>query len=249
MSTIPIGRILEKLDQYLNCEDYLAAEKHLDYWLAEAEMLGDDRGSFNLLNEQIGLFRKTVQEEKASIAIQKALALASYLKLDNSVSGATAFLNAATAYKSFGHWEKALPLYEAAQTIYERDLAPDDRRLGGLYNNMALALVDAGKFDEAFQCFLSAVQVMEQVDQGGPECAITWLNIADLKGRTGCTDSEIASCLDRAEELLNSPTVCKDAYFGYVAEKCAPAFEYYGYFAFAEELRVISKRIREGEIK
>ena len=34
---IPISRVLEKLDEHLGRNDYSSAEKHLLYWLGEAE--------------------------------------------------------------------------------------------------------------------------------------------------------------------------------------------------------------------
>jgi hypothetical protein len=34
-------RILSKLDEYLNKNDYSSAERHLKYWLTEAEQTGD----------------------------------------------------------------------------------------------------------------------------------------------------------------------------------------------------------------
>lgn len=252
MNSIPIGRILEKLDQYLNSEDYFGAEKHLGYWISEAEACGDQRGAFAILNEQIGLFRKTLQEGKAMEAVQKALEAVHSLSLDDSVSGATTYINAATAYKCFGNWKESLPLYNAAKRIYERDLPAADRRIGGLYNNMALALADAGEYDEAMRLYLSALQIMENAENGELECAITWLNIAELKERAGSKgelDQEISKCLDQAEKLLCSPEVPRNSFYAFVAEKCAPTFDYYGYFAFAEELRTASAQIRKGDQK
>lgn len=252
MNTVPIGRILEKLDQYLSTEDYSAAEKHLSYWFSEAEACADERGAVAILNEQIGLFRKTLQEEKAMEAVQKTLDTVHRLTLEDSVSGATAFINAATAYKCFGYWDKALPLYEAAKRIYERDLSPMDRRLGGLYNNMALALTDAGAYADAKRLYLSALQVMGNTENGELECAITWLNLAELQERADgeeISEKVIYDCLEHAETCLRAPTVPKNTYYAFVAEKCAPAFDYYGYFAFAEELRITSMHIRKGEAK
>ncbi len=33
---IPMSRIIEKLDEHLSRDDWAAAERHLDYWLADA---------------------------------------------------------------------------------------------------------------------------------------------------------------------------------------------------------------------
>ena len=38
---ISLDRILDKLDGYLHKNDYTSAERHLRYWLAETESVGD----------------------------------------------------------------------------------------------------------------------------------------------------------------------------------------------------------------
>lgn len=53
VTPIPVGRIIDKLDSYLNKNDYDAAERHLRYWLAEAEELynkaiGAENGELSL---------------------------------------------------------------------------------------------------------------------------------------------------------------------------------------------------------
>ena len=59
VTPISVGRMIEKLDSYLNQNDYDAAERHLKYWLTEADAGHDMRGKLTVLNEQIGFYRKT----------------------------------------------------------------------------------------------------------------------------------------------------------------------------------------------
>ena len=42
-------------------------------------------------------------------------------------------------------------------------------------------------------------------------------------------DREIADLMDRALELLETPSLPRDGYYDFVREKCAPAFAHYGY--------------------
>ncbi|MBR6939730.1 MAG: tetratricopeptide repeat protein, partial [Clostridia bacterium] len=109
---IDTGRVIRKLDEYLGRNDYVSAERLLNYWLAEAENESDKRGMLTVTNELIGLYRKTGREKEALTASENALELARELKLDGTVTMGTALVNAATAYKAFGQAEKALPLYE-----------------------------------------------------------------------------------------------------------------------------------------
>ncbi|MCR4614809.1 MAG: tetratricopeptide repeat protein [Clostridiales bacterium] len=244
---VPVSRIIEKLDEHLGRNDYAAAERHLKYWLNEAEILSDDRGAFAVINELIGIYRKCGNRDGAIKASEDVLRLTDDMGLSDSVGGATAYVNAATAYKCFGEWDRALTLYEKARAIYERELPENDGRLGGLYNNMALASSDAGKYDEALQLFEKALKVMGTVKNGELEQAITYLNMAELEERrAGLEDGAeyIYDCLEKAEKLLKTESIPQNGYYAFVAEKCAPTFDYYGWFGFAEELKTLAERIR-----
>ena len=145
--------------------------------------------------------------------------------------------------------QKALPWYEKARAVYERELPAGDCRLGGLYNNTALVLTDLGRFDEAKALYLRALEIMGAAEDGRLEMAVTELNLADLaaasKGLLEAED-EIEAHLDRAEALLEAPGNPRSGYYAFVCEKCAPSFGYYGRFAYAEELQARAKRIYEG---
>ena len=142
VSPIPTRRILEKLDEYLSRNDYLSAEQLLSYWSKEADDRNDMGGKLTVLNEQIGLYRKMNREPEGLQAIKEALALADTLQMENTVTLGTTLINAATGYKAFGMAETALPLYQKAKEICEAVLSPTDTRLGGLYNNMAVTVME-----------------------------------------------------------------------------------------------------------
>ena len=144
--TVPVDRVVRRLDEYLSRNDYDAAQRHLDYWLAEAELVGDRRGRLTVLNERIGLFRKLNRKSEGLEAVREALALARELDLTHTVSMGTTLVNAATALCAFGRSREALPLYEEAQRLYEGILPEADSRLGGLYNtSSAMSFKDADK--------------------------------------------------------------------------------------------------------
>jgi tetratricopeptide (TPR) repeat protein len=141
-----------------------------------------------------------------------------------------------------------LEFFEKARDNYERNLPEDDERLGGLYNNMALALTSCGRYDEALDMFAAALRVMEKQEHGEPEQAITLLNMADaLEAELGPEGAAEAAegYLDRAAELLDTPDLPRNGYYAFVCEKCAPVFGHYGYFAAEEELRKRAKEIQE----
>ena len=244
---ISTDRVLQKLDEHLNKNDYPSAERHLLYWLSEAESIGDGRGELLVRNELMGLYRKLGRKEEALGCVDSALGKIAFLGIENQVGAATTFLNSATVYKAFGMPDKAIPLFERARAVYEDGLDPFDSRLGGLYNNMALALVDLGRFREADELYRKAVCVMER-SGGDLEVAITYLNMASAAdAERGYLESEdtISALLDRAKEILEAHAE-RDGYYAFVCEKCASVFGYYGYFVYESELKERARRIYEG---
>ena len=246
---LSIKQIIDELDARLARNDYISAEAHLRYWIDEAQARGDMRVKLSLLNELMGLCRKVGKREAAYGAAEGALELCSRLGLCGSATEGTTCVNAATVYKSFGDAEKALPLYRRARQIYEATLEKYDSRLGGLYNNMALALVDVGEYAAADELYRRALEVMAHNRYGQLEMAITYLNMANAaEYERGLIAAEeyINDCLDHARELLDTPDIPRNGYYAFVCEKCAPTFGYYGYFLDEREYSQRAQNIYSG---
>ena len=245
---IPQQRVVQKLDDYMSRRDYAGAERHLLYWLGEAERGNDLRGELLVRNELIGHYRKVGDRDNAFKHIERALSLLDALGFSEGVSAGTTYVNSATACSAFGEQERALALFQRARDVYEADARTQKHLLGGLYNNMALCCVALGRHDEAFALYDKAMTVMREVVYGELEQAITCLNMADaVAARDGLEagEGEIFSLLDRAYDLLHTPDVPHNGYYAFVCEKCAPTFSYYGYFLAAQELEQEAKTIYE----
>lgn len=233
--TVPIdtGRMRDKVDEYLSRDDYDGAKRVLSYWLNETVTGNDERGRLSVLNEMMGLYRKCDMSNEALTAAADALECCRRSGLDDTVTGATTYINAATVYKAFGNAQEAIPLYDRAQTIYENNLAPDDERLGGAYNNKGLALTDLHRFDEARIYFHKAIDIMKRIDGKEPEQAISYLNLADVdEAEYGQVDAseKTDALIQKADELLETKGLSYDGNYAFVCEKCAPVFGHYGYF-------------------
>lgn len=239
------NRILTKLDEYLHKNDYASAERHLNYWLSEAQSARDERTELLLQNERMGLYRKLGKREQALECVSAALRSIEAQGIAHQVGAATTLLNCATVYKAFAMADDALPLFEAARAIYEKELDAHDERLGGLYNNMGLCLVDLRRFEQARELYRRALSIMEQTPHGAPEAAITYLNLASAaEAELGAMDADeiIEKYLQSAEERLESVTE-RDGNYAFVCEKCASVFDYYGHFFYANELKERARRI------
>ncbi len=245
---IPQRRVREKLDEYMSHQDYAGAERHLNYWLAEAQQNGDLRGEFFLRGEMMGHYRKTGNKEKAILNANEGLNLIRKLGFENTLSAGTAYVNAATVYDAFGESRRSIELFEKAKAIYEGNLPETDGRLGGLYNNMGLAYMALRRFGAAYEAFLKALDVMGKVENGALEQAITYLNLAnavELEHGLEKGEQKIGQYLDKAAVLLDEPSLPRDGYYTFVCEKCAPTFDYYGYFLVADDLKERARAIYE----
>ncbi len=243
LGRIPVERIINKVDECFNKNDYNEAGRILEYWANESVSLKDLSGELSMLSELVGFYRKINDSNKGMISIKRALELVNELNQQEMASGATVYLNCATAYKAFGEVENAIKLYAKAEEIYIKVLSSNDERFGGLYNNMALTLVDLKEYEKAEQCYKKAISVMEKINNGQADLAITYVNMAHLY--EVLDKKKVLDCLFTAYELLNTESLVKNGYYAYVCEKCAPSFEYFGYQLIADELRKLSGEIYE----
>ena len=240
VKSVPQRRIMEKMDDYMSRRDYKGAEKHLLYWLEEAQLGKDLRGELMIRNELVGHYRKTSGREAALEHAKRALQLLEELEFEGTISSGTTYVNVATAYNAFGKDEESLALFEKARAVYESVPGVDPSLLGGLYNNMGLVCVSLKRFDEAAALYEKAMQVMSGVPGGELEQAITCINMANAaEDEHGPEEGEhrINELMDQAYELLDRSKASRDGYYAFVCEKCAPAFSWYGFFLQAEDLQ------------
>ena len=245
---VPVGRIMDKLREYEDRNDWPAVERHLKYWLAEAEVNRDRRGQLMLHNELMGYYRKQGKQEEAFAHAEQAAALVEELGMEDTVTAGTTWVNAGTVREAFGDPVGGLAYFERARANYEKNLPADDGRLGGLYNNMALSLAVCGRYEEATEMFRRAIAVMEKQEHGEPEQAITWLNMADAaEAALGpeAAEGDVEEYLEKAEALLDTESLPRNGYYAFVCEKCAPVFGHYGWFATEAELMRRAKDINE----
>lgn len=247
---IAVSRVIDRLDAFFAKNDMAGAGRHLEYWYAEARALGDLSGELSVVNELLGYYRKVGDAEKGLAAVSRSAELMELLGNGESVSGATILLNAATTAKAFGRAEQALPMYARVEAIYTRELPQNDARMAGFYNNKALALVDLSRYEEALNCYRNALAVFGGDDKALPDVAVTLVNMAHLYA-AWCEDAiaaeqKVGACLAKAERVLEALCEGGDAYYAYVCTKCAPSYDYFGFFAYAGVLRERAKRIYEG---
>ena len=238
-----IQEVIAEFDSLLAANLKKAAQNYLERWLKTYEETGDWASQITILNEMMGFYRNNGKQEKGLESVQKGLALIAEHRLEETVSGGTTFVNAATTYKTFGESEKALRCYEQAFRAYGRSLTPGDYRYGSLFNNMAVLYADMGEFKKAGAYYDQAMSIMEKLRPGSTiEIGLTWVNLAMLYEKSGEED-KIDGCMEQAIACFHDETVPHDAYYALNCRKCAKTFGHFGYFRMQKELTEEADRI------
>ncbi len=247
---IPQQRISARLDELMARKQYNQAESMLNFWLESALKGKDTQGEFFVYNEMMGYYRKTNNRDRGIEAAEKALAMISPLNYENTISGVTCLVNAATVYTAFNETDKALPLFERAREVCEQIPEGNEYKLAAVYNNMATALVSAERYPDAYQMYDLALETLERADNTQLENAMTHLNIIDAilsdKGLNEENEGTVTLHLIQAQGYLDDETVERDDYYSFVADKCVGIFEYFGWSGYSEELRERIRKINEG---
>ncbi len=244
LGTIPVARIIDRVDEYFAKNNLEEAKRLLEYWQKEAVALRDLRGELSIDNELVGLYRKLDDKQSAMETVDRTLELVTRLGLDKSVSGGTIYLNCATDLKAFDLADKAMPLYLKAQAIYTQFLDKNDEQFAGLYNNMALTYVDLKEYQRAEDAYHMAIDIKLKHKDGELDGAITYVNLAHLYEKWDKND-KIAHCLNKAKDLLSTTSLAHNGYYAFVISKCAPSFEYFGMQEYAKELEKMAEDIYE----
>jgi tetratricopeptide (TPR) repeat protein len=155
-------------------------------------------------------------------------------------------LNAATTMKCFGRAKESIPLFSHVSRVYSNSLAPADYRFPGLYNNMALSYADVGDIPAAERYFKLALKLIAALPKAHNDMAVTYCNMAEMYAKADLEDERIYDCMEKAWDCLNDSALPRDGYHAFTISKCAPSFDYFGYFLYAKELKERAESIYAG---
>ena len=222
------------------------AQSFLEEKLSEAQSIGDWRGELSMLSELLGQYRRSMSKAKALACIEAALSLIRAHHMGETVSGATVMLNAATTLKCFGKAKESIPIFCHVSRVYSNRLDPSDYRFPGLYNNMALSYADVGDIASAERFFTLALRLISAIENSGNDMAVTYCNMAEMYAKLDLEDERIYECMEKAWDCLSAPSLPHDGYHAFTISKCAPSFDYFGYFLYAKELKERAEKIYAG---
>lgn len=242
---VNVPEVIRQLDALYDAGREEQAGDFLRQWREKAAAMGDWRGELSLLSELMGHYRRSKEAGHGLNAVSDGLAIIREHRMGGTVSGATVMLNAATTMKCFGKAAESVPVFQHVCRVYSGKLDPYDYRFGGLYNNMALSYSDMGDYDQAERYFRLAMSVIARCESPDNELAVTLCNMAEMYDRIDHEDERIGNCMEKAWEHLNAPGLPRDGYHAFTISKCAPSFDYFGYFIWAKELKERAVKIYE----
>ncbi len=245
-NVLSVPLLIQEVDELCGAGHEREARDLLESSLAKVRAHSDWRSELTVLSELLGQYRRTGEKDKGLRTVSEALELVRIHGLGRTVSGATVLLNAATTLKAFGHAKESIPVFTHVARVYADNLDPADYRFAGLYNNMALSYDETGDIANAERCFHLALAILEKLDRQANDCAVTWCNLAELYGRRDPEDERVGECLEKAWDCLNAPGLAQDGYHAFTVSKCAPCFDYYGFFLYAKQLRERAEKIYAG---
>ena len=244
--SLDMRRFLAELDGCFNKNDMRGAKDCLTKWEADAREIGDDRGLLTVLNEAVGFWRRQQKKSRATAALEECLQLVPKLGLEDTLSGATIYINAATTRAFFGDPDGGLSLYDKAAACYEKNNAQKTFEYASLLNNRAGTLYGVKRFDEAEVCWRRAIAILQEIGGHAGEIAISLVMLAHLTfDRDDTAYDKVEPLVDKAWEYLNSDDQVRDGNYAYVLRKCAPSFDYFGRPMEADALREVAKEIYE----
>lgn len=227
--------ILEQVDKYFEENRGEEAERLMQQSAAQAVQEGDDGSLLQLLNELLGYYRETGQEENALSMAKQAVAQAERMGLHRTVPYATTLLNVASAYRVFGRLEESMDYYRQVQSLYQELLEPDSMFVAGLKNNMALLYQEMGDFAQAKQSLTEALHIVEgkgaayEIGVSYANLAGTCIQLEELEEARGYALRSMEA-FRRANVMDNHYAAAQSALGAYFFRKgeFGQAAEYYG---------------------
>lgn len=245
-TALPVQDVIRELDSLYERGREDEAQGFLEAWQQKARDCGDWRAELSFTSELLGQYRRSADREKGLAAVTNALSLIRRHRMGETLSGATIMLNAATTMKCFDRAADSIPLFCHVCRVYAGKLDPRDYRFAGLYNNMALSYAGVADYAQAETYFRLALGVLRHSDAPGNDMAVTYCNLAEMYDKQNPEDPRIGDCVEEAWKLLNDPQLPRDGYHAFTISKCAPSFDYLGYFLYAKELKERAAKIYAG---
>ncbi len=214
--TIP--ELQKQLDQLYATNQLDQAYAFLLEQINTAMEYQDDLAILFLLNEMIGYFRVTSQFQLGNQIATQILNILAMSGREQTIDGATSYINIATFYRVQGRYQEALDLYQKTEKIYQQYLLPNDELYSAFYNNLSLLYQEMGDIHQAITMQKKALSIVEQLDDYRQEEAITYTNLSQMYLSLH-QNNKAKECIQKAIALFQQYTVDDPHYFATLASQ------------------------------
>lgn len=173
-----ISQTLQTLDELLHRCKLAEAEQFLRDAVAQAQASGDTDTEKTLRNEQMGFYRDCGRFPEMLETAASARTLFENASETETIPYATTLLNCANAYRAAGQYDAAFSAYDTVQHLYEKLLPPDDDRVAGFWNNLALLYQETEQWNESCRCLETALTLVRSKPDNEVRVAISSTNLA-----------------------------------------------------------------------
>ena len=168
-----ISQTLQTLDELLHRCKLAEAEQFLRDAVAQAQASGNTDTEKTLRNEQMGFYRDCGRFPEMLETAASARALFENASETETIPYATTLLNCANAYRAAGQYDAAFSAYDTVQHLYEKLLPPNDDRVAGFWNNLALLYQETERWNESCRCLETALTLVRSKPNNEVRVAIS----------------------------------------------------------------------------
>ncbi|WP_024626737.1 DUF4037 domain-containing protein [Bifidobacterium sp. A11] len=182
------------------------AEAYLQQALVDAENAGNNAGLLTVLNEIMGFYRSQGRHQENMWMIQRAIELATRMRIEGSDAWTTTLINAATGLRAAKKYDQAEDLYRQALASAAKTLGPKDRRLAALHNNLSMLYSETDRPDQAEQELRQAMDILENSSTDPSQdldLATTHTNLALLLMQRSDSPQALQEAWDQARTALD----------------------------------------------
>ncbi len=176
----------ETLDRFFAENQIEAAGAYLEDCLSKARQENNLSLEISVLNEMMGYYRSTDQEQKGISSVSDGLALIEKHGLEKHPAVAAMWINMGTTLCHFNRVDEAEICYQNAMEFL-KEQPSKALTMAGFYNNTAAVYVKTERFEEARSGYEKALELLKSME-GESELwedvlfnrIVTWLNILVL---------------------------------------------------------------------
>jgi len=243
INKININRVIDKLDIYLNNNDFDNAVKHLDYWYIESINNTDYESKKSILNEYIGLSRRINNKDLGISKIKELLSIIE--NNDNTINKAIYFTNIATTYSFFNEKELSNIYYKKSLDIYNLLNINDTYDYASLLNNYGTLLNDLKEYEKSIEYTKKSIDILDKLSIHNDDIALSYINLAHTLYEYKEDEIDlIENYLDKSWEYISSPTIKHDLKYIYTLNKIIPSYKYFKRDLEAKSLEEVIKDIK-----